>query len=181
MQPKLLQPLLLIPLCTDTQLPSPSQTTLARPFAFTFDILLVAPHNQNNMKTWQTSSSLGFLLSCCVLHVKRSPIQGVCNPPIDVIAGFSSAICIMDIDWPTSLTALQILQSPILPFDAALLLGLPTTASLAATSQTLLLFVCLPAIRPEFRPANRLAIRLAIRPEFRPAIRLGIGRELGTN
>src|SRR5277367_1049350 len=108
---KLLPPLPLIPLYIDTQLLPPSQTTLARPFASTFDILLVAPHNQNNMKTCQTSSSLGFLLSYSVLHVKRSPIRGVCNPPIDAIAGFSSATCIMDIDWPTSLIALRILQS----------------------------------------------------------------------
>src|SRR5271170_7423206 len=96
---KLLPPLPLIPLYIDTQLLPPSQTTLARPFASTFDILLVAPYNQNNMKTWQTSSSLRFLPSCCVLYVKRSPIQGVCNPLINIVASFSSAICIMDIDW----------------------------------------------------------------------------------
>src|SRR5277367_2802836 len=95
---KLLPPLPLIPLYIDTQLLPPSQTTLARPFASTFDILLVAPHNQNNMKTCQTFSSLGFLPSCSVLRVKRSLIRGVCNPLIDAVAAFSTAICIMDID-----------------------------------------------------------------------------------
>src|SRR5271170_2255531 len=117
---KLLQPRPLISLCIDTPLLLPSQTILARPFASTFDILLVAPHNQNNMKTLQTSSSLGFLPSYSVLHVIRSPIRGVCNPLIDAVADFSSATCIMDIDWPTSLTALQILQSLVLLLDAAL-------------------------------------------------------------
>ena len=122
-----------------------------------FDILLVAPHNHNNMKTWQTSSSLGFLASYSVLHVKRSPIRDVRNPPIDAAVGVSSAICTMDIDWPTSLIALRILQSLVLPLDAALLLGMPTIASLAAASQTWLLFVCLPA----FRLANPLANGIA--------------------
>jgi hypothetical protein len=117
---KLLQPLLLIPLYIDTQLLPPSQTTLACPFASTFDILLVAPYNQNNMKTCQISSFFVFPLSYSVLYVKRSSILSVCNPLIDAVAAFSSAICIIDIHWPTFLIALQILQSLDLLLDIAL-------------------------------------------------------------
>jgi hypothetical protein len=118
----------------------------------------------------------------------------VCNPLIDAFASFSFAICIIDIGWPTPLIAFRILQSLVLPFYAALLLKTPTTASLAAASQTLLLFVyclafCLAiclVICSTFRLANCLAnclaICLAICLAFHLAFRLAnAGQELGTN
>jgi hypothetical protein len=117
---KLLQPLLLILSYINTQLLPPSQTTLACPFASTFDILFVTPYNQNNMKTCQTSSFFVFPLLYSVLYIKRSPTLGVCNPLINAVAVFSSAICIIDIHWSTSLIVLQILQSLVLLLDIAL-------------------------------------------------------------
>jgi hypothetical protein len=103
-----------------------------------------------------------FLLLYYVLYVKRSLIPRVCNPLIDDVAALSFAICIIDINWPTSLIALRILQSLVLLLDAALLLRMPTTASLAAASQTWLAFVCLAAFCLTYRPAYRLAFCCAI-------------------